>query len=125
MLNDLMNHHRLKGLTYKQLIDLLGEPEKYSDEAANTATYNILTDYGKDIDPVYIKNLEVKFSSDSIVTDGNINETSIKRRPATANIALAIWRGDEYILSFLFANQLWFRRRIAPSNRINNELLYL
>jgi hypothetical protein len=24
--------------------------------------------------------------------------------------ALAIWRGDEYILSFMFANQLWFRQ---------------
>ena len=28
----------------------------------------------------------------------------------TANIALAIWRGDEYILNFLFANQLRFRQ---------------
>src|SRR5689334_8212546 len=28
----------------------------------------------------------------------------------TAYIALAIWRGDEYILSFLFANQLRFRQ---------------
>ena len=32
MLEDLMNHHQLKGLTYKQVIELLGEPEKYSDE---------------------------------------------------------------------------------------------
>jgi hypothetical protein len=74
MLKDLMNHHQLKGLTYKQLVDLIGEPEKYSDEEPNTATYNIVTDYGRDIDPVYIKNLEVKISSDSIVTDANINE---------------------------------------------------
>jgi hypothetical protein len=28
----------------------------------------------------------------------------------TANIALAIWRGDEYILSFLFATQLQFQQ---------------
>ena len=74
MSKDLMNHHQLKGLTYKQIIDLLGEPEKYSDEEPNTATYNIVTDYGKDIDPVYIKNLEVKFSTDSIATDVNIKE---------------------------------------------------
>jgi hypothetical protein len=74
MLEDLMNHHQLKGLTYKQVIELLGEPEKYSDEKPNTATYNIVTDYGKDIDPVYIKNLEVKFSTDSIVTDVTTNE---------------------------------------------------
>lgn len=74
ILNDLMNNHRLKGLTYKQLIDLLGEPEKYKDEEPNTGTYNIVTDYGGDIDPVYVKNLEVKFSTDSIVKNVSINE---------------------------------------------------
>ena len=31
----------------------------------------------------------------------------------TANIGLAIWRGDEYILNFLFAIQLQFR----PTNK--------
>lgn len=74
MLNDLVNNHQLKGLTYKQVIDLLGKPERYSDEEPNTATYNIVTDYGLDIDPVYLKHLEVKFSSDSFVTDVNIRE---------------------------------------------------
>lgn len=74
MLKDLMSNHQLKELTYKQLIDLLGEPENYMDEEPTTATYNIVTNYGRDIDPVYIKNLEVKFSPDSIVIDVNINE---------------------------------------------------
>ncbi len=74
MLKDLMNNHGLKGLNYTQLIDLLGEPDKYSDEEPNTVTYNIVSDYGRDIDPIFLKNLEVKFSSDSIVTDLNINE---------------------------------------------------
>ncbi len=69
MLNNLMNRHKLKGLTCKQFIDLLGEPENYTDEEPNTATYNIVTNYGGNIDPVYIKNLEVKFSVDSLVTD--------------------------------------------------------
>lgn len=74
MLKDLMNNHGLKGLNYTQLIDLLGEPDKYSDEEPSTVTYNIVSDYGRDIDPIFLKNLEVKFSSDSIVTDLNINE---------------------------------------------------
>jgi hypothetical protein len=74
MLKDLMNNHQLKGLTYRQLVDLLGEPENYSDAEPNVAYYNVVTDYGRDIDPVYIKNLEVKFGCDSIVTDVNINE---------------------------------------------------
>jgi hypothetical protein len=74
MLKDLINNYQLKRLNYKQVIELLGEPEKYSNEGPNTVTYNVVTDYGPDIDPVYIKNLEVKFNSDSIVTDININE---------------------------------------------------
>jgi hypothetical protein len=74
MLNDLMSHHQLKGLRYKQLIHLLGDPERYSDEEPNTVTYNIVTDYGRDIDPVYIKNLEVKFNSDIVVTEVNVNK---------------------------------------------------
>lgn len=74
MLNDLINSHQLKGLPYKQLIDLLVEPERYSDEEQNAATYNLAIDYGRDIDPIYIKYFEVKFSSDNIVTDMNIRE---------------------------------------------------
>jgi hypothetical protein len=74
MLKDLMNNYQLKRLTFKKVIELLGEREKYSDEEPNTVTYNIVTGYGPDIDPVYIKNLEVKFSSDSIVADIHVNE---------------------------------------------------
>ena len=74
MLRDIINKHQLKGLKYKQMIELLGEPENYTDEEVNTETYNIVVDYGRDIDPVYIKHLEVKFNSDSIVTDVYIKE---------------------------------------------------
>jgi hypothetical protein len=39
---------------------------------------------------------------------------------------LAIWRGDEYILNFLFDIGLRLRaRRITPNNRISNELLVI
>ena len=69
-----MNGHQLKGLTYKQLVELLGEPEEYSDTEPNTAYYNVDTDYRHDIDPVYIKNPKVKLNGDSIVTDVNIDE---------------------------------------------------
>jgi len=34
----------------------------------------------------------------------------LTEKQRTANIALAIWRGDEYILSFLFATQLRSRQ---------------
>lgn len=74
MLNDLMKNHQLKGLTHKQLVELLGEPEEYSDTEPNTAYYNVVTDYGRDIDPVCTKNLKIKLNGDSIVTDVNIYE---------------------------------------------------
>ena len=74
MLKDLVQNHQLIGLSYKQLVELLGEPENYSGAEPNVAYYNVLTHYGRDIDPVYIKNLQVKFNSDSIVTNVNIGE---------------------------------------------------
>ncbi len=74
MLNDLIKNYPLKGLSYKQLINLLGEPEKYSDAKPNVLYYNVVIDYGHDIDPVYIKDLKIKLNSDSVATDININE---------------------------------------------------
>ena len=32
------------------------------------------------------------------------------KQTIAGNIALAIWRGEEYILSFLFASQIRFRQ---------------
>ena len=74
MLKDLTGNHKLKGIAYPKLIDLLGLPENYSDEEFNTMTYNIVTEYGNDIDPVYIKNLEIKLAKDSIVENYKIVE---------------------------------------------------
>ena len=58
MLNDLTINHNLKGLSYKKIIELIGEPEK-NITANNSIFYNIITDYGHDIDPVYSKTLEI------------------------------------------------------------------
>ncbi len=75
MLDDLTKNQNLKGLTYRQLIDKIGEPEKNVVADSNTIYYCIVTDYGHDIDPVYTKILEFKFDKDSIITDFKINET--------------------------------------------------
>jgi len=74
MLNDLIENQKLKGLTYLQLIDKIGEPEKNVSGDSNSIYYDIVTDYGHDIDPVYSKTLEFKFDTDSIITDYKINE---------------------------------------------------
>jgi hypothetical protein len=65
MLNDLMENHKIKGLKYSELVNLLGEPEIEKTSENITAYYNIATEYGLDIDPVYIKNLVISLSIDS------------------------------------------------------------
>ena len=60
MLNDLIQNQKLRGLTHKQLVDKIGEPEKNTFGDTSILYYDILTDYGYDIDPVYIITLEFK-----------------------------------------------------------------
>ena len=74
MYKDLLANHKLKGISYKNLVDLIGEPEKeYSDEP-NEIYYEILTDYGFDIDPVKTKTLIFRLNSDSTIIDFKIEE---------------------------------------------------
>lgn len=74
MLNDLTKNHKLTGLSYRQLINLMGEPENYSDKEKNIVYYEIETDYGNDIDPVYTKTLQIKLTNDSTVESFEIKE---------------------------------------------------
>ena len=74
MLKDLTTRHKLKGLSYSQLVDSIGPPEGFSETKPNTAYYNIVTDYGRDIDPVYIKNLIITLNADSVVSSFGIEE---------------------------------------------------
>ena len=74
MLNDLIKNYKLIGLSYKQLINLIGEPENYSDKEKDKVYYEIETDYGTDIDPIYTKSLQIKLTKDSIVESFTIKE---------------------------------------------------
>jgi hypothetical protein len=65
MVDDLITNHKLIGLSCTQLTEYLGPPD-YKD--SNTITYEIIVDYGSDIDPVYTKNLEFAYSKDSLIT---------------------------------------------------------
>lgn len=73
---DLINHHQLKGLTYRQLVDSLGEPKQYSD--TKEFYYDILVDYGSDIDPVHTKDLIIHINKDSVVTGFTLDEWRAK-----------------------------------------------
>ena len=66
MLNDLMKNHKIKGLKFSELKNLLGKPKIKNTSESITAFYNIETEYGNDIDPVYIKNLEISLNIDSV-----------------------------------------------------------
>ncbi len=74
MLNDLTTNYKLTGLSYRQLINLVGEPENYSDNEKGIVYYEIETDYGYDIDPVYTKTLQIKLTKDSTVATFIIKE---------------------------------------------------
>jgi len=73
MLVDLTTNNKLKGIKYSELVELLGEPD-YKGEEENEIKYEILIDYGRDIDPVYTKDLIFVISSDSLVTSWDIKE---------------------------------------------------
>jgi hypothetical protein len=70
MVDDLLENHTIKGLTIKQVFDLLGETEMEN----NTINYTILIDFGSDIDPVHTKDLEIKFNENGIAQSVKIVE---------------------------------------------------
>lgn len=71
MLTDLTTSHKLVGLKYSQLMELLGTPD-FTD--SSSLSYKIEVDYKHDIDPVYTKDLDFTFSKDSIITSFKVNE---------------------------------------------------
>ncbi|WP_157799168.1 hypothetical protein [Mucilaginibacter auburnensis] len=72
MLEDLTKNHQLVGLKYKNAIDLLGDSNYHESDIS--LSYDIITDYGSDIDPVYIKTLELKFDKDSVLSSFQVKE---------------------------------------------------
>ncbi|CAL65839.1 hypothetical protein [Christiangramia forsetii] len=69
MIQDLMENHLKKGMKLRKVVELLGEPGNYQNEETNEITYEIMVDYGWNIDPMEVKELYVEFDKDSIVTD--------------------------------------------------------
>jgi hypothetical protein len=71
MLKDLTTNYKLVGITYSELVSVLGVPD---NKDSSSLTYKIVVDYGMDIDPVYTKNLDFIFSDDSIITSLKVIE---------------------------------------------------
>ena len=72
ILNDLISNHKLKGLTYQQLIDSLGEPSNYGP-VKDSIYYDIVVNYGY-LDPKSGKYLVLHLDKDSVVTDFKVVE---------------------------------------------------
>ena len=71
MAGDLTKNHKLVGLRYNQVIELLGIPQ-YED--SSRISYLVFEDYGSDIDPIHTKYLNLALTKDSIVTSFKIDE---------------------------------------------------
>ncbi|TSJ43525.1 hypothetical protein FO440_04875 [Mucilaginibacter corticis] len=78
IVDDLMKNHHIKGLTYRQVIDSLGRPQRRD---SLQFTYQILDD-SFDFNrkkPAHKKSLIVYFSKDSVVTKFEIYEHTDKK----------------------------------------------
>jgi len=76
ILDDLMANHKIKGLTHYEVIQLLGSPQ-FRDTANFKYSYQIEDTgfkYNPKKDSIYVKNLVLYFSKDSIVTKTEIYE---------------------------------------------------
>jgi hypothetical protein len=67
MLNDLLNNHKLIGLTYRQIISKLGNLDNHEQTPSGIIRYEITTEYTMG-DIVHIKALDLYYNRDSIVT---------------------------------------------------------
>jgi len=74
MVIDLMENHLKKGMTYKEVMNLLGTSESYQNDPPNTIVYEIMVDYGWNIDPQKGKTLYIEFTNDSIVKEIKLDE---------------------------------------------------
>ena len=74
MVTDLMKNHLKTGMTYKEVLNLLGNSENYQNAPPNVIGYEIMVDYGWNIDPQKGKTLYIELTNDSIVKDFKLKE---------------------------------------------------
>ena len=65
MVEDLMQNHLKKGMNYKTVVKLLGTPVNSKNNKTNEISYEIMVDYGWNIDPMEGDVLYLKFEKDS------------------------------------------------------------
>ena len=73
MLKDLLENHKIKGLNITELENLFGKIEIDSSNKKELF-FNVVVDFGWDIDPVYTKDLIIPLDNNSIAKDYKIIE---------------------------------------------------
>ena len=76
MLDDLLKNYALKGKSYSQILDLLGQPviTPLRIDSIPELLYGIEMNFAKDNTINHVKTLSLKFNSDTIVQDYKIIE---------------------------------------------------
>ena len=80
MVQDLLDNHTLVGLTTRLITEFLGEEDrvelvgKPKTDGRNYMTYQVLEEFGSDIDPVHTKYLVLEYNEDSIITKSKLLE---------------------------------------------------
>lgn len=73
MIDDVMDNHLKVGMRYIEIEKRLGKPNHFLNAKDNKIVYEILIDYGWDIDPVEEKNLFIFLSEDSTLVDAHVD----------------------------------------------------
>lgn len=67
MIDDLLKNHLKKGMSYAQVIGMLGNPDSEFTDSPFTLSYEIMVDYGWNIDPQKGTTLIIELAPDSTV----------------------------------------------------------
>lgn len=68
MVQELTENYKLVGLSFDELVDLLGRPQNVAALDSNKIYYEIVVEFGWNIDPERVEYLVFEMNEDSIVT---------------------------------------------------------
>lgn len=74
MLDDVVKNYQLKGKSIQQLRSMFGDLDIFSEKIGCQIQFNIITEFGTNIDPIYSKDLIFKLNADSIIVDIQVTE---------------------------------------------------
>lgn len=73
MIDDLLMTHDFKGKSLNQVFEVLGEHDGWCDHNMHELEYQVLVDYGSDIDPVHTKYLVFELNpTDSLIDSSTV-----------------------------------------------------